>query len=101
MKWIYRIAIGLVGTVVLAIGALAVVVSYSASCGDAPQYDGDDGMRAVTARCYGSPDVLAVERLPIPEVGSGPRRLGQPARLALHARFPLHHAAAGRHRQAE
>ena len=70
MKWIYRIAIGLVGTVVLAIGALAVVVSYSASCGDAPQYDGDDGMRAVTARCYGSPDVLAVERLPIPEVGA-------------------------------
>ena len=66
MKWIVRIVLGLVGVVVLAVGVLAIVVSYSGSCEEVAQYVGDDGMRAVTARCYGSPDVLALETLPKP-----------------------------------
>lgn len=53
----------------LALGTLAVVLSYDAACAIAPPLAGDAmPMKGIAYRCYGSPDVLKLEQLekPVP-----------------------------------
>ena len=62
MKLWKKILLGLAAVIVLAIGALAVALSYTASCPDSPAIAaGTETMKAIKARCYGSPDVLTYE----------------------------------------
>ena len=62
MKFWKKILLGLAAVLVLAFGALAAVMSYTAPCPDAPPIAaGTETMKAVRARCYGSPDVLTYE----------------------------------------
>jgi NADPH:quinone reductase-like Zn-dependent oxidoreductase len=66
-KWIRRIAATLGVILVVALTGLAIAVSYEADCRSPPALAAaGPTMRAVTQRCYGSPDVLAVEQLPRP-----------------------------------
>ncbi len=62
MKLRYKILNGLLGLLVLAIAALAVTIGYTAPCKPAPEgASAGAEMRAIVYRCYGSPDVLALE----------------------------------------
>jgi NADPH:quinone reductase-like Zn-dependent oxidoreductase len=67
MKLRNKIASGLLVLLVLAVAGLAVTVRYTAACGDAPAaaFDGP-AMQAIRHDCYGSPDVLRLERVPRP-----------------------------------
>jgi len=59
MKLRYKIANGILIVLVVAISALAVVLSYDSDCEPAPAVaDGTELMKAVVYSCYGSPDVL-------------------------------------------
>lgn len=59
MKLRYKIANGVLIILVVAISALAVVLSYDSACEPAPPVaDGTETMKAVVYSCYGSPDVL-------------------------------------------
>lgn len=59
MKLRYKIPLGLLILLALAISALAVVISHDAACPPAPQIaSGSETMKAIAYRCYGSPDVL-------------------------------------------
>jgi NADPH:quinone reductase-like Zn-dependent oxidoreductase len=70
MKLWKKILLGFVSVIVLAVGALAVVMSYTASCPDAPAIAaGTEKMKAIRARCYGSPDVLTYEDVEKPVPG--------------------------------
>ena len=69
-KWIRRIAVGLLVVLVISVGMLAVAVSRNSTCGPAPTLTKDvTPMKAVVRRCYGPPDVLAIEEIqkPVPE----------------------------------
>ena len=58
MKLWKKILLGFAAVLVLAVGALAAVMSYTAPCPDAPPIAaGTETMKAIRARCYGSPDV--------------------------------------------
>jgi NADPH:quinone reductase-like Zn-dependent oxidoreductase len=53
----------------LAFASLAIALSYNSRCGAAPALPaGSEPMKGLIARCYGAPDVLALERVakPIP-----------------------------------
>ncbi|HPF25331.1 MAG TPA: NAD(P)-dependent alcohol dehydrogenase [Steroidobacteraceae bacterium] len=67
-KWLRRIVATFGVILIVALGGLAIAVSYTADC-QSPSASTGTGprMKAVTRRCYGSPDVLAVEDLPRPE----------------------------------
>ena len=68
MKMRYRIGLGVLGVLAVAIVALAVVLSYESACEPVPAVaSGTATMKAVMYRCYGSPDVLALEDLAKPE----------------------------------
>jgi len=70
MKLRFKILIGLFGALALAVAVLAIVIGYTAPCGPAPGIDpGAESMQAVIYRCYGSPDVLALEDVPKPMPG--------------------------------
>jgi NADPH:quinone reductase-like Zn-dependent oxidoreductase len=62
--------LGIVAIVVaLAFASLAVALSYTSRCGAPPSLPaGSESMKALVARCYGAPDVLALEPVakPIP-----------------------------------
>jgi NADPH:quinone reductase-like Zn-dependent oxidoreductase len=59
MKLRYKIGSGLLVLLLLAVISLSVAISYSADCGPAPSVAaGSETMKAVTYRCYGSPEVL-------------------------------------------
>lgn len=63
---------GLTATALLAVGALALVISHNSTCPPAPTLAKDEvGMTAVMQRCYGSPDVLTLETIAKPSVGDG------------------------------
>ena len=62
MKLRYKIAGGILGFVAVAIFSLALVIGHSSACGPAPEVTGGtELMKAIVYRCYGSPDVLALE----------------------------------------
>jgi NADPH:quinone reductase-like Zn-dependent oxidoreductase len=69
IKWIRRIVGGLVALLVVAVAALALVISRTSDC---PPPEGAsldaEMMTAVIYRCYGSPDVLEVTEVekPVP-----------------------------------
>jgi NADPH:quinone reductase-like Zn-dependent oxidoreductase len=68
-KWIKRIAAALGLLVVAGLAAGAIALSHDSSCGPPPATTAQgETIRAVTRRCYGTPDVLAVERIakPVP-----------------------------------
>jgi len=68
-KWIKRIAAAIGILVAAALAVLAVAMSYESSCKPPPATAASDStMKAVTRRCYGPPEVLAVENLerPVP-----------------------------------
>jgi NADPH:quinone reductase-like Zn-dependent oxidoreductase len=69
MKLRYKIAGGLAALVLVLVAALALVLSHTVECPPAPEVaNGIETMQAVVYRCYGSPDVLALEdiRKPAP-----------------------------------
>lgn len=67
MKLRYKILSGLSGLLVLAIAALAIAIGYTAPCESASENaSGSAQMRAIVYRCYGSPDVLALESVEKP-----------------------------------
>jgi NADPH:quinone reductase-like Zn-dependent oxidoreductase len=69
-KWIKRIAGGLAALIVVALAVLAFAISRDAPCGPTPALaPGVTPMRAVVRRCYGPPDVLAVEDIAQPVPG--------------------------------
>lgn len=69
--WIKRISAALGVLVVIALIGLAVAMSYDAACEPAPVAGaGDTTMKAAVRRCYGPPDVLAVERVARPPLAA-------------------------------
>jgi len=70
MKLRYKILSGLLGLLVVAVAALAIVIGYTAPCEPAPESaSGGETMKAIVYRCYGSPEVLALEDVARPEPG--------------------------------
>jgi NADPH:quinone reductase-like Zn-dependent oxidoreductase len=68
-RWIKRIAVALALLVVAGASVLAIALSRDTPCGAPPSVAAQgETIRAVTRRCYGPPDVLAVERIekPVP-----------------------------------
>lgn len=70
MKIWKKVLLGFLAVIVLAVGALGAVMSYTASCPDAPPIAaGIETMKAIRGRCYGSPDVLTFEDVEKPAPG--------------------------------
>jgi NADPH:quinone reductase-like Zn-dependent oxidoreductase len=71
MKLRYKFAIGVLILMATGLAVLALVLGYNAPCKPAPELT-DDGrlMKAIVGRCYGSPDVLALESVEKPEPAS-------------------------------
>lgn len=70
MKILKKMLVGLAVIVVVAIAAFAATISYTGACPEAtPGAEGPDTMLAVRSRCYGSPDVLTLERVEKPSPG--------------------------------
>lgn len=67
MKLRYKIVMGLLIFLAVAVSALAVVLSYTSACPPSPGLaDNAEPMKAVVYRCYGSPDVLELEDIAKP-----------------------------------
>ncbi len=64
MKLRYKIGLGILGVLAIAVVSLAFLLSYESSCEPVPPVASSvETMRAITGRCYGSSDVLALEEL--------------------------------------
>ena len=61
-----KILSGVLVVIVLAATSLAVAISHTSACGPAPTLAPAQPMRAAVHRCYGSPDVAGLKRLPNP-----------------------------------
>lgn len=67
MKLRYKIAGGIVVLLAAATTVLAVMLSHNAACETAPPLSaGAETMQAIVYRCYGSPDVIALEGIARP-----------------------------------
>jgi NADPH:quinone reductase-like Zn-dependent oxidoreductase len=64
--WVRRILGGLAALVLVALVALSIVISYNSPCRPGEPTTQGTSMHAIVYRCYGSPDVLALEELPKP-----------------------------------
>lgn len=63
-----KFALGLLAVLTLALGAGAVILSHDSPCAEASSLAaGTSGMKAATYRCYGSTEVVRVERVARPE----------------------------------
>jgi NADPH:quinone reductase-like Zn-dependent oxidoreductase len=72
MKRRYKILNGILLVLVIGISALAIVLSHESACEPAPAIsDNATTMKAITHRCYGSPDVLTFEDIEKPSPGDG------------------------------
>jgi NADPH:quinone reductase-like Zn-dependent oxidoreductase len=68
VKLRYKILIGFLGVVVVAMSALAIVLSHDSACPPPMAADpSDDTMKAFIYRCYGSSEVLELVDLPKPK----------------------------------
>jgi len=68
MKLRYKIAGGVLGLVVIAVIALAMVLGHTSPCEPAPVIEGDtETMKAIRYRCYGSADVVEFADVEKPE----------------------------------
>ena len=69
MKLRYKVAGGILIFLVVAISSLALVLSHESACGTAPAVSNEtELMKAITYRCYCSPDVLQLEDVEKPTV---------------------------------
>ncbi len=67
MKLRYKIGLGFLVVLSVGVTALALTLSYNSPCPPAPEVGADvETMRAVMYRCYGGPEVLAIEDVPKP-----------------------------------
>lgn len=67
MVRIYRFFRIILVLLLIALGALALVISHDSPCVEAASPpDGAPGMQSITYRCYGSPDVLRLEHVARP-----------------------------------
>lgn len=72
MKLRYRILGGLAVVAILGLASAAVVISRDAPCGGVPALpEGAVPMKAVVARCYGPPNVLAIQEVARPAPAAG------------------------------
>ncbi len=72
MKLRYKISGGILIVLLIAISALALVLSHDTACGPLPAVaEGTPTMQAVVHSCYGSPDVLDVAQVARPVPGDG------------------------------
>ena len=72
MKLRYKISNGILLVLAIGISALAIVLSHDSACQPAPAISNDAAtMKAITYRCYGSPDILAFEDIEKPSPGNG------------------------------
>lgn len=70
MKWIKRIALGILIFIGIATAGLAITISHTTACDSVPAVsEASDGIRVIQNRCYGSPDVLELVEIakPVPE----------------------------------
>jgi len=68
MKLRYKITTGLLAIILVGLSAGAITVSYNSACEPAPEISGNaEHMKAITLRCYGSPDVLNLEMVERPQ----------------------------------
>ena len=67
MKLRYKIGLGFLGIIGVAVVSLAIVLSYNADCAPAPELaEGAETMQSIVYRCYGSPDVVQLETVEKP-----------------------------------
>jgi NADPH:quinone reductase-like Zn-dependent oxidoreductase len=72
MRLVKRILLGAAALLVVGITSLAVLLSYEAPCGEPESVTQEaSSVRAIVHRCYGSAEVLKVERVPKPVATEG------------------------------